>query len=231
MLLIVSSNEKYVSNILEKITYKEKEITPNMSKVYECNYNDHKFMILATGYGKVNIGSSLRYVVDKYNITVILCIGTAGSISDSNKIFNAIIPISTMQFDVDFTPNGYSAMQIPLLDNYEYKTNEDINNLLIEICNLYCNYSVDSIASSDMFVSNYRLSNSIRLECNAGVVDTESGSVGEFSYINNIPYSCIKIISNYANNNAIKQYKSYNNESNDMCQKIVYEFIKKFYDE
>ena len=231
MLLIISSDKSYVSDILNKISNKKINNSPPMSEAYECEYNSHKFILLVTGYGKINIGSSLRYIVDKYSIRIILCVGTAGSISDSNKIFSAVIPNSCMQFDVDFTPNGYLPMQVPFIDNYEYKTNEDVNNLLVEVCSNCGNYSKESIASSDMFVNNYRLSNSVRVECESVAIDTESGSVGQFAYLNDIPYSCVKVISNFANNNAIKQYNSYDHEASIMCQKIVYNFIKKFYDE
>lgn len=230
MLAIVTSDRNYVSDILEKLKY-SKETSPNKTEVYKCNYKEHEFIIMVMGYGKVNIGSSLRFICEKYPIKVILAIGTAGSVSDTNDIFSAVIPYSTLEFDVDFMPNGYGSAVIPKLEKGFYKTNEDLVECLQRASSMCgTNYSNDLIATSDMFVSNYNLSNSIRREYNAGAVDCECGSVGEFCYINDIPYACVKVISNFANNNGIKQYDLYDDESSRVSQRITYKFLKEFYE-
>lgn len=231
MLAIIAPEDKYISNLLDKLKYSKEDSPPN-TKIYKCNYNGHTFIIMSTGYGKVNIASSLRYICDKYNIKVILCMGTCGSINDSNDIFSAVLPNSCLQFDVDFMPNGYMPGQIPNVNKSVYNTNDDLIDSLVRSCNK-CNisYSNNVIASSDMFVSNYNLANSIRMEYNACAVDCESGTVGEFAYINNIPYASVKVISNYANNNGIKQYNLYDSEASRICQRITYKFLSEFYDE
>ena len=128
-------------------------------------------------------------------------------------------------------PNGYGAGQIPKLDKALYKTNDDLVSCLIRACNMCgSNYSNDIIATSDMFVSNYNLSASIKREYNAGAVDCESGSIGQFCFTNNIPYACIKVISNFANKNSVKQYNLYDEESSRIVQRITYKFLKEFYE-
>ena len=231
MLALVTSDKCYVNNLLEKLIY-TKEKSPKMTNLYKCMYNNHEFIILVTGYGKVNIGSSLRCLSDKYNIKAVISIGTGGSTTDTNDIFRAVIPTSTLEFDVDFMPNGYKPAQVPLIDKAIYKTNDDLNNCLKNACiKRNINYSYDVIATSDMFVSNYNLSNSIRREYNAGLVDTEAGSIGEYCYINDIPYSCLKVVSNFASNNAIKQYNLYDDNASNIMQNIMYKFLKLFYKE
>lgn len=230
MLVIVASDRCYVNDLLEKLTY-SKEESPNKSDVYKCNYKDHQFIILISGYGKINIGSNLRYICDKYPIKVILSIGTCGSITDSNGIFSAVIPNSCLEFDVDFMPIGYLPGQIPKMEKALYKTNEDLVECLIKASNISgVSYSNDLMASSDMFVSNYNLSSSIRREYNAGSVDCESGSVGQFCFVNEIPYASIKVVSNFANNNGIKQYNLYDDESSRIVQRITYKFLNEFYE-
>lgn len=230
MLAIISSDRCYISNLLDKLDYSKKQ-SPNKSEIYECNYKEHKFIILVTGYGKVNIASNLRYLCDMYKIKAMIIIGTAGSIQDGNDIFSAIIPISTLQFDVDFMPIGYLAGQIPKIEKALYKTDDDLTECLKKSAmKTGVNYSLDVIASSDMYVSNYNLANSIRCEYNAGAVDCESGILGQFCFTNKIPYASIKVISNFANNNSVKQYNLYEEESSIICQKIVYKFLKEFYD-
>lgn len=230
MLAIVSSDRCYISDLLDKLDYSKKQ-SPNKSEIYECTYKEHKFIILVTGYGKVNIASNLRYLCDTYKIKAIIVIGTAGSIQDGNDIFSAIIPISTLQFDVDFAPIGYLAGQIPKIEKALYKADEDLTECLKKSAmKTGVNYSLDVIASSDMYVSNYNLANSIRCEYNAGAVDCESGIVGQFCFVNGLSYASIKIISNFANNNSIKQYNLYDYESSLICQRILNKFLKEFYE-
>lgn len=230
MLAIVASDRCYVNNLLEKLDYK-KETSPNKSELYKCIYKEHEFIVLISGYGKVNIGSSLRFICDNYPIKVLLCIGTSGSVTDTNTIFNAVIPNSCLEFDVDFMPNGYVAGQIPKVEKSSYKTNDDLVECLKRASNSAgVNYSNDLIASSDMFVSNYNLLNSVRREYNAGAIDCESGAIGEFCFVNGIPYCSLKVISNFANNNGIKQYNLYDEESSRICQRITYKFLKEFYE-
>ena len=95
MLAIVTSDNNYINNILEEVKH-NKEQSPPYSSVYKCNYKNHEFLLVVTGYGKVNISSTLRYICDKYPVKVVLAIGTAGSILDTNDIFSAVIPINTL---------------------------------------------------------------------------------------------------------------------------------------
>ena len=81
-----------------------------------------------------------------------------------------------------------------------------------------------------MFVCNYNLSSSIRREYNALAVDTETGSIGQFCYVNEIAYSSIKVISNFANNNGIKQFNLYDKESSIIALRVIDKFLKDFYE-
>lgn len=230
MLAILSSDNCYVKELLEK--YKvSKEKSPSITEIYKCKYNDHDFIISTLGYGKVNIGSSLRFLCDKYNIKAVIVIGTAGSITDTSDIFSCVVANNSLQFDVDFMPNGYKQGQIPGLSKSMYKTDNDLNDCIkraINLCGI--SYQEGTIASSDMFVSNYNLSNSIRREYDALAVDVETGSIGQFCYMNDISYSSLKVISNFANNNGIKQYNLYEEESKVILQRIASKILKDFYE-
>ena len=230
MLAIVSSDKKYFEGLLEKIDSKKEDIYVN-NEIYKCSYKGHNFVVMSLGYGKVNIGSSLNYLCSKYNIKAIVVIGTAGSITDSCNIFSAVIPNNSLQYDVDFMPLGYNSAQIPKLSKSFYETNYDLNGCLKRASNVCgVDYTDLPVASSDMFTSSYNLANSIRREYNAACVDCETGSIGEYCLINDISYAAIKIISNFANNNAIKQHDLYNEESSNICLRIIYKFLKEFYD-
>lgn len=230
MLLIIAPEDKYVSNLISKFEHTKKDAINDVS-LYNCVYNEHQFLIATTGYGKVNIANALRFLCDNYDVKVITEIGTAGSISDANDIFSAVVFNNSLQFDVDFSPNGYSPGVFPNMVKGIYPTNSDLKECMQRSC-LACgvNYTNDLIASGDMFVCNNGLANSIRREYNAGAVDVESGVVGQFAFQNKIAYVGVKVISNFAYNNSLRQYNLYEDEAILTAQKIAGKFIKNYYD-
>ena len=229
MLAIVSSNEKYIKDLVKKFD-SEIASSPEKTKLYKCKYEEHDFLLMSTGIGKVNISSSLRYICDFYKINLILVIGTSGCICNCHNILDASIPKYSMQFDADFSSLGYKSSFIPKVNSCTFKTNNDINSCLKNICSKKgIKYSVMPVSSSDTFVSNYRLARTIFKNYNCSAVDCETGIIGEYCYINKIEYAALKIFSNYANNNAFNDYNLYNDDALGMCQDIVYDFIKRFY--
>lgn len=230
MLLVIAPEEKYINTLVSKYEYTKKN-TINGVILYNCVYKEHQFLVATTGYGKVNIANTLRCLCDNYDIKVITQIGTAGSISDTNDIFSAVVFNSSLQFDVDFSPIGYLPGVVPNLSKGIYPTNDDLRDCMQRSCQICgVNYTNDLIASGDMFVCNNSLANSIRREYNAGAVDVESGVVGQFAFQNKIAYVGVKVISNFAYNNSIRQYNLYEDEAMLTAQKIANKFIKNYYD-
>lgn len=230
MLLIISPEERYIKNLILKYEYIKKN-DGVLNDIYYVKYKEHDFIIALTGYGKVNIINALRRLCDTNNISVVILIGTAGSISDKNEIFSAISVNKTLQYDIDFSFNGYEPSILPNEKKGVFSVNEDLKECINRAClTAGVNYNNDLIASADMFVCNNSLSNSIRREYNAGAVDVESGVVGQFCDKYNIPFAAIKVISNFACSNAIKQYNLYEQEACEIVQRITSKFIKEYYE-
>lgn len=231
MLAVVAADENLVGDLIKKFGGEKQQSSLN-AIIYKCKYKEHDFLLMITGYGKLNIGSSLSYLVQNYPVRVILNMGTAGSLIDSNGIFSVVIPNKVTCYDVDFSFLGYEPTRLPGVKESIFTSNQDLCDCAKRACNVCgTNSSDDIIASGDMFVCNNRLALSIRRECDAGAVDCESGNIGQFAYQNNIPFVCIKIISNFANNNAVGQYRLYNDEASIGIQRIVNKFLKGYYEE
>src|SRR5574344_1629168 len=229
MLAILAPEEKSVKDLLKKVSTVIED-APIGTNIYKASYENHDFIIMTTGYGKVNIGRSLEYLKYFYHIKAVMQIGTAGSIYDSCNILSAVITTSTLQFDVHFMPLGYGPGILPGVKTGVFSADEDLICCMKKACNMTnVNYFSELMATSDMFVCNNALANSIRREYNAGAVDCECGGVGEYCYLNGIAFVGVKIISNFAYNNALKQYQLYDDTACLISQKIAYNFIKNYY--
>lgn len=226
MLVIVASSLCDAEYILSKVCYKKWENTNY--EIYDCEFCNNEFILVITGYGKVNIGSALEFVSNNINTNSMLQIGTAGAINKCD-ILDAFVVDKSLEWDIDFTKLGYNTATLPDKNTGVYNTNFYLKRCIIKsICDFDKKYKCGVIASADTFVASQKLCSYIKNNFCADAVDTEAGSVAEFCYNKKIPFGSIKVISNFANENAPKQFYLYNDEASLLCQKITLNFIENF---
>lgn len=224
MLVVVASDLCDAEYILSKVCYKKWDDY----EIYSCEFCGNEFILVITGYGKVNIGMMLEYVSNNIDISSILQIGTAGSLNKCN-ILDAFVVDKSLDWDIDFTKLGYNIGTLPNSNKSIYNSNLFLKRCAIKsICDFDKKYKCGIIASADTFVASQNLFCYIKKNFCADAVDTETGSTAQFCYNKKIPFVGIKVISNFANENAPKQFYLYNEEASSLCQKIALNFIENF---
>lgn len=173
---------------LHKVDYKY--------NIYTCNYQNKELYIVKSGIGKVNSAATTQYLINKYNVEMIINSGCAGSLTNKVKVMDVVIssyvtyhdfkPLRIMQYS---TPNnGMILADTKLVE----KTKQVLNDLKIT------NYHEAIIASGDHFVTDSVERDRICEETKADVVDMESASIGHIATINNVPFVIIRTISDFA---------------------------------
>ncbi len=224
MITILVPEISYVEYILSKCNYEKCEI--GKCEAYECLFKNQKFLILVTGYGKVNIASAIIHLVHKHECVKLVQIGTAGSINGCLHILDASISKSALQFDVDFTTLGYPSFTLPKEGKSLFNADKELIYKLKKACEIEnVNYGVGVVGTSDSFVANTCTANNLNSKYGIETIDCECGSVGQIAYNLCIPFAGIKVISNFANNNAANQYRLYDEEAILICQKIILTFL------
>lgn len=213
--------------ILSKVNYEKWNDTD--FDIFNCTWYEKDFILLITGYGKVNIASSLQYLNCYTDIDAVLQIGTAGSLKENINVFDIFLVDKSIEANVDFTCLGYSPGVIPGSAAGTYNSNIYLKRCMIKaICDSDKSYNEGVIASCESFIANSNTRNCLRKVFCTDAVDCECGPVAHFCQNNNIPFIAIKIISNKANENAVKQYNLYNEEANKNSEKIALNFINRF---
>lgn len=169
--------------------------TNNQLNIYEGDYNNKKIILCLSGIGKVNAAATTQYLIDKYQPSIIINSGCAGSLKQEVKVLDTIIASYVTYHD--FSPIRIMGSCVP--DNGLVKTNEYlIQELKTILTENGIKYHIGGIASGDCFVTSSEMRDDIYFRTNCLAVDMESASIGHISKKNNIPFIIIRSISDFA---------------------------------
>lgn len=179
-------------------------------EIYTGAYQDKKLVVCNSGIGKVNSAAMTQFIIDHYQVDLIINSGCAGSLLNKVKIMDVVLssyvtyhdfnPTRIMEFS---TPeNGKVTASTSLLN----KAEEALKKLNVE------NYFIAPIASGDCFVDDSTMRDDIYNRTGAYAVDMESGSIGHICKLNSIPFLSLRTISDFADGvedfEVIAAYKS-----------------------
>ena len=164
--------------------------------------NQH-IVIIKSKIGKVNSSNAVNVIISHFNISKVINIGSAGSLSDSLNIFDIVVANKVAYHDVDLTGFNYEYGQLPNSPAYftthipEFKQ----NNL---------NYKIGMVVSGDQFINDIN-DKALIIDhfSDAICVDMESASIAHTCHIYNKPLIVIKSISDKANNDSHLDFDNY----------------------
>lgn len=205
---IIGAFDEEVEKLIEMFQLKKDESSNR--EVFLGEFKEKKLVICKSGIGKVNSASMCQYLIDHYQVDLVLNSGCAGSLLSKVKIMDVILsnyvtyhdfnPTRIMQFSVP--ENGRLLASTTLI----HKAEEALKELDIS------NYYVAPIASGDCFVTDSKMRDTIYESTGAYAVDMESASIGHICKLNNIPFLSIRTISDFADGNedfeVLAAYKS-----------------------
>ena len=227
MIVVLSEDILGVSTLLNRTTIIENE-TVNGFNIYKVRFeNTLPFIILVSGYGKVNIARAIQYVDTKYCIDKLIVTGNTGSLNETTAPIGTVgISTSALQYDIDFTALGAEPFSLLNQEVYTYDADE---NLITKArgAAIVGDETVNTglFATADRFLANTQEATTLQADNNALFVDTSTADVGQVAYFNQIPYVAIKGVSNYAGDDAVAQYNANINEANQNANNIVYQLL------
>lgn len=148
-----------------------------------------KFQTVFTGIGKVNATYRLLKAIQNYQPDIIINLGTAGGFG--LKKGEIVCCTDFVQRDMDVTPLGFEKFVTPFEENISVVLSYGIskNGIKKAVC-----------GSGDCFEINHTTSL-------YQVVDMEAYALAKVSKTENIPFLCLKYISDGADDNAATDWK------------------------
>ncbi|MBN2280207.1 MAG: hypothetical protein JXQ65_06485 [Candidatus Marinimicrobia bacterium] len=177
------------------------ELAPIKNNIHTSEYSNLNIHFFISGIGKENVLTRLDKQTKINQFQTIINIGTAGSLSDKFQIGDIVFP-STF---------------LTLLNNtllkIDFKNLPFIQDNQIEYLNIF---------TSDSPIND--ISKKENLKKYAKIVDMESYWISKICAYQNLEFYCIKVISDYAENISMSQFKE--NLSN--YAKLLIKPVKKF---
>lgn len=163
------------------------------------------------GIGKVNSAICTQILASEYNVDKVINVGVAGGIGKEIFPGDIVIAENLVQHDMDTTAFGDKMGQIPRLDTFDFKCDEEMVALAKKACMEISelNSFTGRIASGDQFVANIEKIQWLDKEFGAISCEMEGASIAQVCYLNSIPFVVIRSISDNANNGAHMDYQKF----------------------
>lgn len=164
-------------------------------------FGNHELILATCGVGKVNAAIFTQMLLDTETVDLVLNVGIAGGLSDALPLE---VVLGTSYCHHDVRPNQMAAL-FPFQQVFEPR--KELINRIKEIPELAI--KCGRISSGENFIDNSRERERIYETFQPYAVDMETSAIAHCCYVNNIDFIALRCISDLADENADKNYVSY----------------------
>lgn len=207
---IIAAMSEELEILLKDLQLEHKETKANMT-FHKGKLWGQNVVAVVCGIGKVNAAVCTQILISEYNVNKVINVGVAGGIGLDIYPGNVVIGDSLVQYDMDTTAFGDKIGQIPRLDTFDFKCNDDLVKCAKSACeeNKDIKSFVGRIVTGDQFVASVEKIQWLGKEFGALACEMEGGSIAHVCYLNNIPFVVIRSISDNANNGAHMDFQEF----------------------
>jgi len=212
------------------------KIMKNIQKIeiYGLNFikgeiNDKLVVLVEAGVGKVNATRTAQLLIDKFDIDVVINIGSAGSANDKLNIGDIVIGKKLVQHDFDITAFGHPKGYISNVGQYLESDNQLMKKMekaIKDLGNIDFKILVGTIASGDIFCTDIKMKEKIRNKFEADAIEMEGAAIAQVCKLDDIPFIVIRGISDSPNGNNEITFEQYLEKASKRCAQIIEKFFE-----
>ena len=203
-------------------------------KIHELTFlkgkiNNTKVVLVQCGVGKVNAARVTQILIDKFNVSGIINVGSAGAANDELDIGDIVIGDKLVQHDFDITAFGHEKGYISEFGVYvesDKKLIDKMKNILERISHNEFKIKIGTIASGDIFCTEQKMKDKIRQKFDAEAIEMEGAAIAQVCKLNNIPFIVIRSISDSPNGNNNITFDKFLELASKRCADILEEYLK-----
>lgn len=230
MIGIIAAEEKEMIAIKDNMTnILEEEIFE--LKFIKGNIENQLCVLVECGVGKVNAARTTQIMIDKFNPSYVINVGTAGGLTNELKVKDIVIGKDLVQHDFDITGVGdYEKGEIARTGKYF-----ECDKRLIKLCketieelkNRKFNIKIGRIVTGDWFASDKNKAIQIQKDFDADCIEMEGASIAQVCFLDKIPFLVIRGISDTQNGNNKIDFHTYLEDVSKTVSEILQNLIKK----
>lgn len=188
-----------------------------------------KCVVARCGVGKVFAAICTQTMILGFSPDVIINAGVAGAVADSLSIGEIVIAEDCVQHDMNTVALGDEPGLISGLNLVHIPTNQKVTEMLEKVVqSLGINYETGTIATGDCFINSREMKQFISKMFSASACDMESAAVVQTCYVNHVPCSVLRAISDAGDDNSHMDYQDFSKAAADTSAKVITEFITKW---
>lgn len=207
---IIGAMSEEVEKLKNEMVVEEKVDRANMT-FYHGELLGKEVVIVTCGIGKVNAAVCTQILIDRFGVEKIINVGVAGGLNKDIYPGDIVVAENLVQHDVDDTVFGYPLGQIPRMETFDFKCDEDLvekaRNAIDKIED--ANGFVGRVVSGDQFISEAEKLKFLGEHFNAYACEMEGASIGQVCYLNSVPFVVIRSISDNAINGSHVDYEKF----------------------
>lgn len=231
MLGIIGALDIEVNGIIEKMEKPCEKVFSSI-KFTSGIIDGTQCVIAKCGIGKVNAALCTQTMILEYHPDKIINTGIAGSTSSKTHIGSVVIAENVVQHDFDTTLLGDEAgtLFLPEENIIYIPADKALENELVKVCSELgdIDYTVGTVATGDQFIGTIEDRLSIHERFGAVACEMEGGSIAQVCYVNKVPFSILRSISDdsTSDESAQVEYSTFSKSAAEKAIEIITAFIK-----
>ena len=202
--------------------------------IYELTFfffflSDKHIVLVEAGIGKVNAARVTQILIDIFNVTSIINVGSAGAANSELDIGDIVIGEKLVQHDFDLTafshPKGFiSNVGVEIQSDKDYVIK--FEKIAGAMQNEGEKLKIGTIATGDIFCTESKMKDKIKEKFGADAIEMEGAAIAQVCKLCNIPFIIIRGISDSPNGNNAITFEKYLVHASVKCAKILEKFLK-----
>ncbi len=179
-----------------------------------------------SGVGKVFAAVCTEIMILHFGVDHVINIGVAGSLVKDLKVLDVAVAESAVQHDMNTSALGDPVGLISGINVINFEADKELTKIVCEVLeDKGITYQVGVIASGDMFVDTDKQRDRIRRNFQAIAAEMEGASIAHVCYINNVPFTLIRSISD--GDGSAMDYNTFAGKAAEQSIDIVLEVINR----
>lgn len=176
----------------------------------------HPTVVVRSGIGKVNMAICTQILIDLFHVEALINTGVAGGLYSELSIGDIVLSSEAMQHDMDVTGLGHQKGEIPRMDTYIFKADEELIKVAKEACetvNTDIQCFVGRVVSGDQFIQSSAKKEQLIRDFGGYCAEMEGAAMAQVAFLNQIPFLVVRAISDKADDSAQISYEQFEQQA------------------
>lgn len=207
---IICAMEEELAPLKKEMTVEETRTKARMEFISGKLAKKDVVMVIS-GIGKVNAAICAQILADDYKVTHLINVGVAGGVKENITPMDVVVATSLIQHDMDVTAFGMKRGEIPRFESSTFLSDKRLTALALEGSRKNGTYTTHDgiIVSGDQFISSKEKIVDLLDTFDASACEMEGAAIAHTAYLNHIPFTVIRAISDNANTGASMDYEKF----------------------